>query len=152
MNKLILGIDPCCTGAIAKLDDEFNYIDHLLMPTIKTGKSNRVNGAAIVAFLGKYELEHAFLEQVHSMPGQRVASTFNFAHAAGVIEGVIQGMFIPYTLVLPNRWKQKANLIGKDEDASRSLAVRLYPEVRELDKKIKGQALSDALLIARFSY
>ena len=150
MAKLILGIDPGCTGSIALLDDEFNYIDHLLMPTIKTGKSNRVNGVAIMAFIKHYEISHAYLEQVHSMPKQGVASSFNFGHSAGVIEGIIQGMMIPYSLVTPESWKKKAGLIGTDKDAARSMAVRLYPSIRVLDKKGQGQALADSLLIARF--
>lgn len=117
MDKLILGIDPGISGAIAVLDGEHNYIDHLLMPTIKTGKSNRINGAAIVSFLRSYDISHAYLEQVNSMPKQGVASTFNFGHAAGVIEGIIQGMFIPYTLVTPQSWKKKTGLIGTDKAA-----------------------------------
>lgn len=151
MTKLILGIDPGCSGSIVVLDQDLNYIDHLLMPTIKTGKSNRVNGVAIMAFLKQYEISHAYLEQVHSMPKQGVASSFNFGHSAGVIEGIIQGMMIPYSLVTPQSWKKKAGLIGTDKDAARSMAVRLYPSIRVLDKKGQGQALADALLIARFS-
>lgn len=147
--KYILGIDQGVSGAIVILDEEFKYKDHILMPTIKTGKSNRINGAAIVAFLKEYDISHAYIEQVNSMPKQGVASTFNFGHAAGTVEGIIQGMFIPYTLVTPQSWKKKAGLIGTDKDAARSMAVRLYPEIRDLDKKIKGQAIADALLIAR---
>lgn len=148
--KKILGIDPGCSGSIVVLENDFTYVDHLLMPTIKTGKSNRVNGAAITAFLKQYDISHAYLEQVHSMPSQGVASTFNFGHSAGLIEGIIQGLFIPYSLVAPQSWKKKAGLIGSDKDASRSTAVRLYPDLRILDLKAKGQAVADALLIARF--
>lgn len=148
--KLILGIDPGCTGSVVILDEDNNYIDHLLMPTLKTGKSNRVNGAAVMAFLSQYKISHAYLEKVHSMPQQGVASTFNFGHAAGVIEGIIQGMMIPYTLITPQLWKKKAGLIGKDKDEARSMAIRLYPSIRVLDKKGQGQALADSILIARF--
>lgn len=146
--KLILGIDPGCTGSVVILDEDNNYINHLLMPTLKIGKSNRVNGVAVMAFLSHYSISHAYLEKVHSMPQQGVASTFNFGHAAGVIEGIIQGMMIPYTLITPQSWKKKAGLIGKDKDEARSMAIRLYPSIRVLDKK--GQALADSILIARF--
>lgn len=122
------------------------------MPIIKTGKSSRVNGASVAEFLNRYQILIAYVEQVHSMPGQGVSSTFNFGHATGVVEGVIQGLYIPMSLVTPNSWKKKAGLIGADKDASRSKALRLYPHIRELDKKAKGQALGDALLIARCSH
>lgn len=148
--KLILGIDPGCSGAITVLDEEYNYIDHLLMPTFKAGKSSRVNGAALTAFISQYRISHAYLEKVNAMPGQGVVSMFTFGHSAGVVEGIIQGLLIPYTLVTPQSWKKKAGLIGKDKDAARSEAIRLYPSIRTLDKKGAGQALADSILIARF--
>src|SRR5690606_14340133 len=88
--------------------------------------------------------------QVGAMPGQGVSSMFTFGHAAGVVEGLIQGLGIPYTLVTPQAWKRRAGLIGSDKDAARSRAIQLYPGVRVLDLKEKGQAVADAMLIARY--
>lgn len=149
-DKKIIGIDPGCSGAIAVLDNNLGYVNHLLMPTFKTGKSSRVNGVEVAEFLKQYEIQHAFIEQVHAMPKQGVTSTFNFGHATGVIEGIIQGLSIPCSLVTPSEWKRSIKLIGTDKDASRSMCIRLYPEIRELGLKAKGQAIADALLIARY--
>lgn len=145
----ILGIDPGCSGALVMITARGTYIDHLAMPTIKVGTKSRVNGAAISAWLKKFHISHAYLEQVGAMPGQGTASMFTFGHAAGVAEGILQGLNIPYTLVTPQTWKKSAGLIGSDKDAARSRAIQLYPELRALDAKAKGQALADALLIAR---
>lgn len=41
-------------------------------------------------------------------------------------------------------------LIGYEKDAARSRAIQLYPGVRVLDLKAKGQAVADAMLIARY--
>jgi crossover junction endodeoxyribonuclease RuvC len=155
--SLIIGIDPGCSGALVAIDEQGAYIAHLNMPVIKIGGSNRVNGAAVAARLNTLgslpfsggPIIHAYLEQVHSMPGQGVSSVFNFGHAAGVVEGILQGMNIPYTLVTPQAWKKSAGLIGSDKDAARSRAIQLYPALRALDAKAKGQAIADALLIAR---
>ncbi|MGC8384986.1 hypothetical protein ACP3P8_23150 [Pseudomonas aeruginosa] len=46
--------------------------------------------------------------------------------------------------------KKRAALQGQDKDAARARAIQLYPGVRDLDLKAKGQALADAMLIARF--
>lgn len=121
------------------------------MPTVKVGTKSRVNGAAIASFLRSFDLteSQAFLEQVGAMPGQGVSSMFTFGHAAGVVEGILQGLFIPYSLVTPQAWKKTAGLIGSDKDAARSRAIQLYPSLRILDQKAKGQAVADALLIAR---
>ena len=146
----VLGIDPGCSGALVLVTQQGSYIDHLAMPTIKVGTKSRVNGAAVAAWLRQYGITHAYLEQVGAMPGQGTASMFTFGHAAGVAEGILQGLNIPYTLVTPQAWKKSAGLIGSDKDAARSRAIQLYPELRALDAKAKGQAIADALLIARF--
>ncbi|EOW1017322.1 crossover junction endodeoxyribonuclease RuvC [Enterobacter kobei] len=146
----VLGIDPGCSGALVLVTEQGVYVDHLAMPTIKVGTKSRVNGAAVAAWVRQYGITHAYLEQVGAMPGQGTASMFTFGHAAGVAEGILQGLNIPYTLVTPQAWKKSAGLIGSDKDAARSRAIQLYPELRALDAKAKGQAIADALLIARF--
>ena len=150
---MIIGIDPGCTGAIVVLTESLNHVASLNMPTVKVGTKSRVNGAAIAAFLrekvGEF-VSHAYLEQVGAMPGQGVSSMFTFGHAAGVVEGILQGLSIPYSLVTPQAWKTRAGLIGMDKDAARSRAIQLYPNLRDLDTKCRGQAIADALLIARF--
>lgn len=145
----VLGIDPGCSGSLVLITDQGGYIDHLAMPTIKVGTKARVNGAAVAAWVRQYGITHAYLEQVGAMPGQGTASMFTFGHAAGVVEGILQGLNIPYTLVTPQAWKKSAGLIGFDKDAARSRAIQLYPELRALDAKAKGQAIADAMLIAR---
>ena len=149
MSTLTLGIDPGCTGAVVLMDGA-NPVEWELMPTLKNGKSTRVNGAALAGFLRSHEITHAYLESVHAMPGQGSTSMFTFGHAAGVAEGVLQGLGIPYTLITPQAWKKRAGLIGQDKDAARSRAIQLWPTWRCLDAKGKGQALADAALIAKF--
>lgn len=147
--SMFVGIDPGCSGAVVLLTSEGRYADHLNMPTIKVGTKSRVNGAALAAWLRQHDIAHAWLEQVGAMPGQGTASMFTFGHAAGVAEGILQGLAIPYTLVTPQAWKKTAGLIGSDKDAARSRAIQLFPDLRALDAKAKGQAIADALLIAR---
>lgn len=150
MAKIIVGIDPGCSGAIVVLSVDGEYLAHQSMPTVKVGTKTRVNGSLVAAYLlGFKGVSHAYLEQVGAMPGQGVSSMFTFGHSAGVVEGILQGLFIPYTLVTPQAWKKSTGLIGSDKDAARSRAIQLYPSLRILDQKAKGQAVADALLIAR---
>ena len=148
---MIIGIDPGISGSIVVLLPDGAFVDALPTPSIKTGKASRVNAAAIVGFLNEYRgaVEHCYIEQVGAMPGQGTASMFSFGHSAGVVEGLIAGMGIPYSRITPQAWKKAYNLIGKDKDAARSRAVELYPDVRLLDLKGKGQAIADAIFIAR---
>lgn len=149
MKKIIIGIDPGCTGSIVLLSEDGGYIAGHPMPIVKHGKSSRVNGAAVAAILKYHDIKHVYLESVHSMPKQGVSSVFTFGHAAGLVEGVVTGMGYPLTLVTPQAWKKSAGLIGTDKDAARSRAIQLYPGLRSLDLKGKGQALADSILIAR---
>lgn len=150
---MIIGIDPGSSGAIVTMDHDCReVVGFLNMPTVKVGTKSRVNGAAVAAFLREQiagKSVHAYLEQVGAMPGQGVSSMFTFGHAAGVVEGILQGLGIPYTLVTPQAWKKRAGLIGSDKDAARSRAIQLYPGLRALDTKCRGQAIADAILIAR---
>lgn len=152
MSQVIIGIDPGCTGAIVAMDDSGAILGHIPMPTLADGKKSRVNGAAMVAFLQEFygRPVKAVIERVQAMPGNGVSSMFTFGHSAGVVQGVIEGMGIPYQMVTPQAWKKRAGLIGSDKDAARSRAIQMYPGLRVLDLKGKGQAVADAILIARY--
>lgn len=151
---IVLGVDPGGSGALVAMLDNGTMLEYLIMPTIKVGTKTRVNGAAIAAFIHRliddHRFAHCYLEQVGAMPKNGASSMFTFGHAAGLVEGVITGAGIPLTLVSPQAWKKQAGLIGQDKDAARSRAIQLYPDLRVLDLKAKGQAVADAILIARY--
>lgn len=71
MSKVIIGIDPGCSGAIVVLNSVGTYQNAILTPTVKVGAKTRVNGAAVASFLRAFDLTgaEAFLEQVGAMPG-----------------------------------------------------------------------------------
>lgn len=152
---MIIGIDPGLTGALVALDDRYEIVSTLTMPTMKLGTKNRINGAALAGWIrGLGKVRHAYLELVNAMPGEGkrpmgASSAFSFGHSAGAAECALQILGIPYTLISPSVWKKRAGLIGTEKDAARSRAIQLYPSLRELDSKTKGQAIADAILIAR---
>lgn len=154
----VIGIDPGCSGACVVLQGG-QPVEWLLMPTLKEGKSTRVNAAALADWMGQQvqaaqmndEGEGAIevvMEAVHAMPKQGVSSSFNFGHSVGVVLGVIAALGLPVVLTTPQSWKKRAQLLGTDKDAARSRAIQIWPRWRDLDKKAKGQALADAALIA----
>lgn len=147
----VIGIDPGIGGAIVILQSPACPIpiEWCRMPTLKVGKSSRVDCAELARYLQDYDCGEAFVEHVHAMPGNGASGMFTFGHAAGAVEGVLASLCIPYTLITPQRWKKAAGLIGADKDASRSRASQLWPRWAALGKKGEGQALADAALIAR---
>jgi crossover junction endodeoxyribonuclease RuvC len=147
-NKRI-GIDPGSSGAIVVLEYD-KPVEWMVMPLIKVGTNTRINGAALASFLAPHRGAPVFLELVHIMPKQGAGSAFTFGHAAGVVQGLVQGAGHPLTMVTPQKWKKSAGLIGTEKDVARSTAILLWPEWRALDFKGKGGALADAALIARY--
>jgi len=150
MTKYI-GIDPGVSGALVAINDQGSIIDVLLMPTYKEGTKSRVNGAAMATWLIQHtDAQSCFVEKVHAMPGQGVSSMFNFGHSLGVIHGVVLTLGLSMREVTPQSWKKHHGLIGTDKDAARTAAIKIYPKEVILNAKGKGQALADALLIARY--
>ena len=149
MSTKRIGIDPGSSGALVVLEDA-KPVAWLNMPLIKIGTNTRVNAAHIADFLAPHKGAPAFIELVHIMPKQGAGSAFTFGHAAGVVQGLVQGAGHPLTMVTPQKWKKAAGLIGTEKDVARSTAILLWPEWRALDAKGKGGALADAALIARY--
>lgn len=91
------------------------------------------------------------IEKVHSMPGQGVASTFCFGEGYGVWLGILAALGIRHELITPQSWK-KSLMDGqlKDKDASRLVAMRLFPEAGNQLQLKKHHGRADALLIAEF--
>ena len=50
---------------------------------------------------------NVFIEKVHSMPGQGVASMFNFGKGYGIWIGILAALKISKTLVTPQEWKKE---------------------------------------------
>lgn len=145
---MIISIDPGISGCVSVLGNNGELIDWIAMPVLKVGSKNRVNAAALSAWVANYsDSRKCFIEKVGAMPGQGVSSMFSFGHSAGVIEGVVAGLMIPIEFITPQCWKKFHGLTGTDKDAARGLAIHLYPYCRDLDTKSKGQALADSILI-----
>ena len=149
-----IGIDPGQTGAIAAMENG-KVVSLYDMPTsVKThGKGKEVNPyelASILMEIKEGKEAKVLLEQVGAMPGNGGTSMFGFGDSFGVIRGVCGALQLPVTRIRPNTWKKKAGLIGKDKDASRTLAINLHPEVSDQLTRKKDNGRSDAICIAEF--
>jgi len=147
---IIIGIDPGLTGAIAVLHDG-RLTEIYDMPTAPRGSRNAVIPAALTDILRQWDDGLAFVEMVHSMPGQGVSSAFNFGHGCGVIEGVLAALRIPSTLVTPQKWK-KAMSVSADKGQARGRAMQLFPASSSRFARVKDDGRAEAALIALYGY
>jgi len=153
MNKIIIGIDPGASGAIAIMaDNEVISLGDMPVSTRKAG-GQQVNavelGSLLRGLIKKPDL--AVMEQVSAMPGQGVSSMFRFGESVGVVRGVLGALKIPLLSVTPQVWKRYHGLIGSDKDVARTKAVELYPNTSNLLSRKKDVGRADALLIASWA-
>ena len=152
---IYLGIDPGLSGALAVLDKDGEIIDIFDMPTLEvisgTSKKQRVNPHGIVSELTLFKNipVQAIIEQVNAMPGQGVTSMFSFGRSLGILEGVLAGIQIPYTLVTPVVWKRKMQ-VNASKDGARELAMRTWPSKADLFKRKKDDGRAEAALLALY--
>ena len=94
----------------------------------------------------------ACLEAVGARPGQGVSSVFSFGHSFGTISGVLAALKVPMELITPGRWKKAFQLVGTEKEASRALAIQLYPQAAEWLARKKDHGRAEALWLARFGW
>lgn len=155
-HRLVLGVDPGQTGAIAILADGrlFGFVDMPTMPRKAGG--NEVDAATLARKLrgavsvhpGAYVV--AVLEAVSAMPKQGVSSVFRFGEGFGVVKGVLGAMQVPMVLVPAATWKRRLGLWGVEKDIARTLAIQRFPAAAEDLQRKKDVGRADALLIAHW--
>ena len=143
-----IGIDPGISGAIALIIDK-QPVELYDMPTMAkaSGKGKQVNSHELSRIIQECNPEHAMIELVSAMPGQGVSSMFSFGKSAGIVEGVLAAIGIPFTFVTPQKWKKHNQLVKKDKDAARAKAITQFPHVADSLNRKKDGGKADAIWI-----
>ena len=151
MSKVILGIDPGQTGALVWVKNGV-VTQCLDMPTMAklTGKGNTVSPILVYHLISATLPDVVYIEKVHSMPKQGVASSFEFGFGLGILHGVVASCSLKMHLVTPQAWKKHHALLKKEKDAARSLAISTHPEAAALLARKKDIGRADAMLIADY--
>lgn len=135
--KAYLGIDPGISGGLTLL-----YGNDLSAHKMPESDKDLWD---LVEMLGNWEGWEvvAALEQVHSMPGQGVSSSFTFGRGYGRLRMALVGCSVPFVDVTPQKWQKSLQcLTGGKKNVSKSRAQQLYPKVKWT------HATADSALIA----
>lgn len=152
--RLVLGVDPGQTGAIALLADgqPAGFID---MPTKERRAGGlQIDGASLAAQIRGVRQQHAgaytfaVIEQVSAGPGQGVSGMFRFGQADGIVRGVLDALGIPSIEVHPLTWKRYLQLQGQEKDAARLMVLQRFPGLAAMLARKKDVGRADALLVA----
>jgi crossover junction endodeoxyribonuclease RuvC len=147
-----VGIDPGVDGGLAAITPEGLVLR--TMPMFEAGGKRFLDEREIVRWMMDFAIRNArvFIESVHAMPKQGVASMFTFGTGWGQVRGICAGLGLSYELVRPQEW-QRELLAGQPEGSEYLVASRLWPaaEWRATDRSRKPHSgIVDAALIAEY--
>jgi hypothetical protein len=159
--RLVFGVDPGLTGAIAALADGRCCGVHD-MPTMHraTGKGDTIDGRALAKIIREERAKHdgayivAAIEKVGGGSGfgrQGTASLFNFGQNEGIARGVFQALDIDIVDVIPQRWKKEFELISTEKDEARIEAIAKFPGWAPQLARKKDGGRADAMLIGLYA-
>ena len=154
------GIDNGKNGGIVAVDGAGELIHKWVMPLTDEGQLDTDAIVEPFSVFTKDDNLHVYLEQAQPMPKQGVSSTFKTGYWYGLIEGMFNALWIPYTIINPRRWQNHFFKGMKEKDTKKKsfeCASRLWPEqnwivpkhgVKKTTKFHDG--LTDAALIAEY--
>lgn len=135
----IVGIDPGWSGGVATLD-ETGKIESVL--TFNGMTEQDIIRAMLIACV---DATACYIEKVHSMPKQGVASSFKFGWNYGMLRTMVISMQKPMYEVTPQKWQKRLSCMTKgDKNVTKARAQEFFPHI----KVTHGNA--DALLIAEY--
>jgi len=138
MSNIIIGIDPGRSGGIACLGPGVQEAKVYKLDNTDRDVYEQLKEFVVLA-------DFAYLEKVHSMPKQGVASTFKFGQSFGFLQGILVASEIPFELVTPQKWQRYLGRRTKrDKNITKARAQELFPDIK------CTHAVSDALLIAEY--
>lgn len=142
----IMGVDSGNSGAVAFFFP--SHHDRVSVDDFPLAHG-QICGGQLYDRIRQMAPDVAIVELVHAMPGQGVSSTFTFGRAFGTVVGVIQAAGVPLHFVSPRKWKNHFGL-SSDKEASRELALRLFPKTQEHFRLKKHHGRAEAALIALY--
>ena len=139
MSKMVIGIDPGKSGAIAVIwpDGEM----------YRTAGRGDWTPADQVDWLLQFDLDGAvaYIEKVHSSPQMGVVSAFSFGKSLGFLLGVLTTKKITYHEVTPQKWQKAMECMSRgDKNVTKHAAQKLWPNIKITHRD------ADARLIAEY--
>lgn len=168
--EVYVGIDVGKEGAIAVIGNN-KLLYKTIMPKINKkevdiGKFART----MLAIRKKYNVKHVTFEALHAIFRVGASATFGLGFQAGMVEGVVNSLGLPYTKLKPSVWQKEMwsgiQLIEKSvkfegkvkqkvdtKAVSASAAKRLFPKESFVAKgcRTDHDGMIDAALIAKYS-
>ncbi len=148
MIRTFIGVDPGKSGGIAAINSSGEFIDAIPMPIV----GDQVDVPAFIDFVKSAgDKTTIIIEEVHSMPGQGVASMFTFGRLYGTIIGASQALGVQIRFVKPKAWQiATCGKTNGNKEVALEFAMMQFPEWDRGKNKQKASGMADALCIAEW--
>jgi len=153
----IIGIDPGITGGLVAIDNE-GFLEYAFRtPSIKDKGKNYYDIPGMVELLTQPMMINGAsvicaIEKVGTMPRDGRVGAFNFGKGFGIWLGILGGLGIPYTEVMPQRWQARMlRGLPRGPQTKTSAVQRCKSLFPTLPIKVKADwGMADAALIAEY--
>jgi hypothetical protein len=151
---IFTGIDPGAQGALCRIHSN----GELEIIPFKPTKEFTENLHQLQLTLPKkenYNSDIVYLEKVHSMPAQGVASAFSFGLMTGIITGMLLQEYYTINYITPQEWQKELRLVAPTKNMVKltrkkyywEFAQKLFPDyAKEITLDV-----ADAVLIAEYA-
>jgi len=154
-DRLVLGVDPGLSGALAFYAPASGEVEVFDMPTHVITQGQRrtqrsvLDDHQLAALIRDraHRVKLAVVEEVSAGPKQGATSMFRFGEAYGAARLAVVAAGIPLELVRPSVWKRVMR-VSADKDSSRRRASQLIPSASELWSRKKDDGRAEAALLA----
>lgn len=141
MQQVVIGIDPGQSGGLALVGDR-------LVIACKIPETETDVWLLLHDWISIYDTECVYIEAVHSMPKQGVASSFKFGMNYGFYRGLLTALPVRWKTVSPQAWQKAMQCrTHGDKNISKAASQRLFPSIKKIT-----HATADALLIAKYGW
>ncbi len=153
---IIIGIDPGQAGGFAMRGFGNHSMKAWPMPKTEADTNEMIESLATCwdkLKLGTDLEIQAYLEKVHSMPGQGVSSTFKFGKGYGFLRGVLTANRVPFEDVTPRTWQSALGMKKSKTESKTEWKNRLKAKAQQLFPHLKiTLATADAILICEYGH
>jgi len=152
---MLIGVDPGKQGGLVCLNHDGGLRSYATMPTTELDLIQWFRGTGIK----RTQMRSCYMEKVHSMPGQGVASMFTFGVGYGGLRMAAVACGMKLIDVRPQAWqkamgvspRKKSESKTEFKDRLRGMAQQLFPDSCLWTCNKKTQlAVCDAMLIAEY--
>ena len=153
-----IGYDPGSPATMVLIDPNGRWVAHAGEDKLAAQVGNKWTNMpeAFVHYVKLWKEQAKFpiravVENVGPMPGEGIVSAAKFAGSVWMARTGFAALDVPYTMVVPTKWKKHFRL-DKEKEKSRMLAMQRFPNKVGYMKRKKDHNVAEAALLGLYGW